>query len=110
MCIRDSRKSVGLSELKVTAEQMAIAQSDSNYSDATKGHSDYAGFENAAWNFSTKENIAHQWVDGEKKIFDDAAAKAGLGNVAPKMLGRLSGVTVPNSEPKAWVLAPSAII
>ena len=82
--INEYRKSVGLSELKVTAEQMAIAQSDSNYSDATKGHSDYAGFENAAWNFSTKENIAHQWVDGEKKIFDDAAAKAGLGNVAPK--------------------------
>ena len=58
--INEYRKSVGLSELKVTAEQMAIAQSDSNYSDATKGHSDYAGFENAAWNFSTKENIAHQ--------------------------------------------------
>ena len=89
---------------------MAIAQSNSNYSDAMLDHSDYANFENAAWNFSTKENIAHQWVDNEKKIFDEAAAKAGLGNVAPKMLGRLSGVTVPNSEPKAWVLAKSATI
>lgn len=35
--INEYRKSVGLSELKVTAEQMAIAQSDSNYSDANEG-------------------------------------------------------------------------
>lgn len=82
--INEYRASVGLSELRVTAEQMAIAQSDSNYSDKTLGHSDYANCENAAWNFSTKENIAHQWVDDEKEIFDEAAAKAGLGNVAPK--------------------------
>lgn len=82
--INEYRASVGLSELRVTAEQMAIAQSDSNYSDKTLGRSDYANCENAAWNFSTKENIAHQWVDDEKEIFDEAAAKAGLGNVAPK--------------------------
>lgn len=46
--INEYRASVGLSELRVTAEQMAIAQSDSNYSDKTLGHSDYAICENAA--------------------------------------------------------------
>ena len=82
--INEYRKSVGLSELKVTAEQMAIAQSNSNYSDAMLDHSDYARFENAAWNYDLKRNVAHQWVDEEKNIFDQAAAKAGLGEIAPK--------------------------
>ena len=63
---------------------MAIAQSNSNYSDAMLDHSDYAQFENAAWNYDLKINVAHQWVDEEKKIFDQAAAKAGLGEIAPK--------------------------
>jgi hypothetical protein len=70
------RRSLGLSELKVSHTLMAAAQADADYSDTVIGHAlqfDYG--ENVAWNYGS--NPFFQWYDGEKAEFDRAARSLG---------------------------------
>lgn len=70
------RKSVGLSELKVTYSMMATAIADANYSDTKVAHAQQFNVgENVAWNYGSDPFI--QWVDQEKAVFDRAAATLG---------------------------------
>ncbi len=69
------RASLGLSELKVASETMAMAQSNVNYSDTKMAHSkqftnDYSVGENLAWNGGSDPYT--QWYTSEKAYFDAA--------------------------------------
>ena len=63
------RKSLGLSELRITDTMMARAQADADYSDRNIGHAEqFPVAENVAWNGGS--NPYYQWYDNEKKIYD----------------------------------------
>ncbi len=82
------RASLGLSELKVTSGEMAIALADCNWSDTNYAHAGYfeRGYngENLAWGYSgTAYTVGggdnggspfHGWYDEEKQLFDEAVA------------------------------------
>ena len=82
------RASLGLSELKVTSGEMAIALADCNWSDTNYEHAGYfeRGYngENLAWGYSgTAYTVGgagndgspfHGWYDEEKQLFDEAVA------------------------------------
>ena len=77
------RKSVGLSELKVTYNMMATAIADANYSDTKVAHAQQFNVgENVAWNYGSDPFI--QWVDQEKAVFDRAAATLGATGLTGK--------------------------
>lgn len=67
--LNNLRKSLGLSELRVTDTLMACAQADADYSDRHIGHAEqFPVAENVAWNYGS--NPYFQWYDEEKKIYD----------------------------------------
>ena len=82
------RASLGLSELKITSGEMAIALADCNWSDTNYEHAGYfeRGYngENLAWGYSgTAYTVGggdndgspfHGWYDEEKQLFDEAVA------------------------------------
>lgn len=77
------RKSVGLSELKVTYAMMATAIADANFSDTKTAHAvQFNVGENVAWNYGS--DPFEQWVDQEKDVFDRAAATLGATGLTGK--------------------------
>ena len=77
------RKSVGLSELKVTYSMMAAAIADANYSDTKVAHAQQFNVgENVAWNYGS--DPFKQWVTEEKAYFDAAAASLGATGLTGK--------------------------
>ncbi len=72
------RRSLGLSELKVSHSLMAAAQADADFSDTVIGHAMQFGCvlgENAAWNYGSNPFL--QWYDQEKEEFDRVARRLG---------------------------------
>ena len=72
------RRSLGLSELKVSHSLMAAAQADADFSDTVIRHAmqfDCVLGENVAWNYGSNPFL--QWYDQEKAEFDRVARRLG---------------------------------